>query len=476
MTRRRTSALVAAALLLTGLATLLAVWRPWDPVPDELRAAERQIERVPGVVDATADYAVAGSAHLGVVVARSTMTVRLDDALDADEAGRAAGKAAGVVEDVAVPGTELATSLEVEVGKPRSFGGLPVPPVSVSVPVRDEIQGGTAASLSEDAAPGAARRATDAVASAVTLRDGGAVRVGTATADAADADGLPGLASLAARESLPVSLGTADGTVTYDSYGAVPDVAAVGLAARTSGRGGVAHTAFAASTAPRLTVALAVPTSSPEARELVRWLEDPARASGLAGPVAYSLAEPGYATMLDGWVGDAAPPKPAEHATPVPGDVVPWPADDRAPGCTADDLRLTLGPPDAAAGSRYLAVHAENVSGRPCALDGVPDLVFRDADGAPQEVTVEPSDPGVVPARVVVPPGERALATVQWRAMSTANDPDVTTAVDVVPVPDAHPARLTSRDPDGGGPAELDVLDGATVRVSPWVQGAEGWS
>ena len=32
-----------------ALAVLVAAWRPWDPVPDELHAAARQAADVPGV-------------------------------------------------------------------------------------------------------------------------------------------------------------------------------------------------------------------------------------------------------------------------------------------------------------------------------------------------------------------------------------------------------------------------------------------
>jgi hypothetical protein len=69
---------------------------------------------------------------------------------------------------------------------------------------------------------------------------------------------------------------------------------------------------------------------------------------------------------------------------------------------------------------------------------------------------------------------------MQWGAMSTANDPDVTVALDVVPVAGAAPVRLWPEIPaDAGlaaGATTLDVLDGAEVRVSPWVQAAEGWA
>jgi hypothetical protein len=222
---------------------------------------------------------------------------------------------------------------------------------------------------------------------------------------------------------------------------------------------------------------VAGPAHTPQAGDGGGWREDPARAAGLDGPVAYTVTEPGYATLLDGWVGGAAPPEPEPRTVPLPDGVTPWPEAPAAPACSGDDLELTLGTPDAAAGGRYLGVLARNVSGGPCALEGVPGLAFRNAEGEPQRnVTVAPQ-PGIVPGRVVVPAGGQAMATLQWRAMSTALDPDVTTRVEVTPVPGADPVRLVPREPgDSGGATTLDVLDGAEVRVGPWAQAVEGWS
>ncbi|WP_166853098.1 DUF4232 domain-containing protein [Isoptericola sp. BMS4] len=470
MTRRRTSWLVAALLVAAGAAAVLT-WRPWDPVPDELRAVEREVADLPGVVEVSTDYAVVARDPLDGDAARSTVTVRLDEALAPGAAGRAAERAATLVDGARVPGTDLTASVVVEAGEPTAFGGAAVPPVSV----RGPSSGGADDTPTDPAADLSTR-----VVGAFTLWRGGTARVGTADAVSSDAGGLVGLARLAADEELAVSVGTADGTVSYDGYGGVPDVAAVRLAVDAVGRDAVTTAVLADSAEPRLSVGLDVAADAPPARALVRWLEDPARAAGLGRPVAYTVSEPGYATLLDGWVGGVAPPEPAEHTVPVPDDVAAWPADADAPACAGGDLDLALSTPDAATGSRYLAVLATNVSGRPCALDGVPGLVFRNADGEPQrDVTLTPSAPGVVPGRVVVPDGERARATLEWRAMSTANDPDVTTSVEVTPVPGADAVRLVPADPAGpgaDGPTTLDVLDGAEVRAGPWVQAAEGWS
>ncbi|MFC7879468.1 DUF4232 domain-containing protein [Isoptericola sp. NPDC057391] len=460
MTRRRTSALVTALIVAAALVTLVVARHHWDPVPDELRAAARQAAEVPGVASAeVAGYEVTLRDAKDGDVARAQVDVVLEDGLDPAAASAAAARADGLLAAAQVDGVRtLSHTTTVHAGEPRTVHGVEVYPLTAWV-----AEDGDASS----------------VADAFALRDAGATTVSGVSAEAPDGAGLVRLAEAAAQHGIAASLGTADGAVRYDTSGRVPDPAVARLAAEAAGRPGVVSavvhagfpegTAAAGDAARTLQVGLAGPTSSPEADRVARWLDDPARAVGGA-PLAYTLTEPGHAARRDGWVAASAPPAPEERTAPLPAGVEPWPADDDAPACTGDDLRLTLGAPDAATGSRYLAVHAENVSGRPCALGGVPRLTFRDADGAPQDdVTTGPAAPGVVAGRVVVPAGERALATVQWRAMSTANDADVTTAVEVAPTPDAAPVTLVPA-------AQLDVLDGAEVRVGAWVQAVEGWS
>ena len=457
---------MGALVVAAALAVLVVVWRPWDPVPDELRAAARQAADVPGVDSAeVAGYEVSTRDAKDGDVARVDVDVVLHDGLSPAAASTAAARADEVVAAARVDGVRtLARTTTVHAGEPRTVNGVGVYPLTAWV-----AEDGDASS----------------VADAFALRRAGATTVSGVGAEVADGEGLVRLAQAAAEQEIAASLRTADGTLQYDASGRVPDAAVARLAVEAAERPGVASVAVSAQLPEDvvvtggvvlgLQVRLAGPTTSPTADAVTRWLDDPARVVG-DGHLAYSLTEPGDAVRTDGWVAASPPPAPEEHTVPLPAGVDPWPTDDDAPACTGDDLRLTLGTPDAAAGGRYLGVHAENVSDRPCALDGVPDLVFRNADGEPQDdVTIEPSAPGVVAGRVVVPPGGRALATVQWRAMSTANDPDVTTAVDVVAVPGADPVPLAPELP-GSGAAELDVLDGAEVRVGPWVQAADGWS
>jgi hypothetical protein len=471
VTRRRTFTLVAALLAVVVAATvLLVLWRPWDPVPDALRDAARKAAQVPGVVAAdVTGYEVTRHDAKDGDSARVAVDVLLDEGLTAEAAREAAAQADARLAAAEVAGVrELARATTVRAGSPRATNGVEVYPLTASV-----AQGGDAT----------------AVADAFVLWRAGATTVSGASAEAPDGEAFVRLAQTAAERQIAASLHTADSALGYDTSGRVPDAGLARLAVETAARPGVASVSVGAQVPEDvvvdggvvlgLTVHLAGPTTSPETDALTRWLDDPRRTAGPAS-LTYTLWEPGYGASVDGWVAGTEPPEPEEHTVPLPAGVEPWPPAPDAPGCSGDDLRLTLGTPDAAAGSRYLAVRAENVSGRPCALEGVPDLVFRNAGGEPQDVTSEPSAPGVVAGRVVVPAGERALATVQWRAMSTANDPDVTTTVDVVAAPGADPVPLTPASPDAplgdGGPAELDVLDGADVRVSPWVQGAEGWS
>ena len=68
-----------------------------------------------------------------------------------------------------------------------------------------------------------------------------------------------------------------------------------------------------------------------------------------------------------------------------------------------------------------------------------------------------------VPARVVVPPGETAVAAIDWRMMSAGSELEYTTAMRVVSVPGASSTEVPADE-------HLDILDGAVLAVSPWVQ------
>jgi hypothetical protein len=121
-----------------------------------------------------------------------------------------------------------------------------------------------------------------------------------------------------------------------------------------------------------------------------------------------------------------------------------------------------------------MALVARNVSERPCAVKGTPRVQFLQADGARQTaVSRMPPSPGVVPSRVVVPAGERLIATLEWGA-SSGPSRDATAAVQVTAVPGADSVRLVPR--IDGEPTTLDVLDYAAVKIGPWAQAVDGWA
>jgi hypothetical protein len=159
------------------------------------------------------------------------------------------------------------------------------------------------------------------------------------------------------------------------------------------------------------------------------------------------------------------PPRP----TYVPS--TGWPADPAAPDCDPADLRLELTGADAALGSRYLFLGATNTGAAPCALQGHPELAFRTLAEEPLAVAVTSSATPPDAPRLVVPPGARAVAMLDWNAMPTANDPNLTYEV-ALAARDGAPATelpLTSLVVEGAGPQSyLDIVDGGEVAVTAW--------
>lgn len=444
---RRVGACLLAIVVLSTIA--VAVWRPWDrcSAPRQLCATARIVQKSAGVLDVQVSYQVTAADAKDGDLARADWSVRLDENLTPGQAGTIAGRATATIRRSTVPGADVEHSIDLTAGEPT---GNPVSVSPLSV-------------LAADDPEATVRQAFD-------LWRAGATRVTTGSAEVGTTEQLLALAQFAADHDYRTGLATTDGSARYETRGRVAPED-VRLLVDTAGSAGVE---VAVLTADRsLTVHTTTADDSRQTAAVRSWL-DGRRPPG-DEPMPYTLTSPGYATVREGWVGDVRPPKPKSRPVQLPDGVEPWPKDRSAPDCAGDDLRLRLGSPDAAAGSRYLAVRAENVSDRPCALDGVPAVKFLNADAVPQAgITILPAAPGVVPERVVVPAGERALATLQWPAMSTSNDPDVTTAVEIEAVPGATPVRLAPE--VDGTSTDLDVLDGAEVRIGPWAQAADGWS
>ncbi|SDU71007.1 DUF4232 domain-containing protein [Jiangella alkaliphila] len=167
-------------------------------------------------------------------------------------------------------------------------------------------------------------------------------------------------------------------------------------------------------------------------------------------------------------VADVAPRPPYLPS----GDGGGWPADPAAPACDPADLRLELTGSDAALGSRYLLLGATNTGAAPCAVQGHPSAGFRTLTEQLLAVAVVPSVAASAQApRVVVPAGGRAVAMLDWNAMPTAGNPDLTYEVLVAAAPGGPVTELplTSLVVEGGGThAYVDIVDGGEVAVTEW--------
>lgn len=314
----------------------------------------------------------------------------------------------------------------------------------------------------------------DALADVVALREAGATAVslnvsepqagGSGKADVrAPKDVLVQVATVARSRQRPVDL--LGGKAWYRSN-ELPDPAAVRLAVDASERPSVTSAQLSAPFEP-LVVLVEAAEGDGVLDEVSRWLTAYGGYPGRSGqPLAYAV-QGTRGGEVEGWVGGTTPPR---TTMPPFGDAEPWPADSAAPPCRMPDLEVTFGGHDAAAGSRQAWVRARNASGQACVIEGVPAVEFLNAAGAAQTgVTTKPYEPSMVPERVVVPAGESVTAVIDWQAMSTANDPDVTTDLRVTALPGGRPVTFPVSWPRA--PSDLDILDGAEVRISPWAAG-----
>ncbi|MHA7133670.1 DUF4232 domain-containing protein [Oerskovia turbata] len=308
-----------------------------------------------------------------------------------------------------------------------------------------------------------------AVRDAVTLLDAGATSV-RLTADHASVDGRDGSTLPAVAETARTlgrklnSLGVAGFGALFTSSAepVLPSAAAVTLLVAADARPEATQVVYEirstqGTPVPLLTVLVDGP-STPTAD----WLRAYPQGEVLDTAVAFTVhgdetSESGFVAGRDTVVTDPAGDQ-ADAAAAAADGVAP---------CTGADLRAGITGFDAATGARFLTVTAENVSGRPCALDGRPGLSFVRASGTVPNVLVQPDSSSQNPTRIVVAAGATATSHLTWRAMSTANDPDVTTAVVVTTVPGATPAQLSTASVDGIS-SGADILEGATVTVAPW--------
>ncbi|RXR27054.1 DUF4232 domain-containing protein [Oerskovia turbata] len=316
------------------------------------------------------------------------------------------------------------------------------------------------------------------VAAGVGFLDAGATSVlADATTTAVTVRSPAGLTTIAeAAQDLGhgiVSLSTDDSRARYfgGHHLTPPPLPAVALLAEASARDEVTEVSYDAGPSiedapagdgdpPVLTVRVAGDPASTAA-----WLRASGQAELLGRPIQFVVD--GDETSRTGWVSDLAPAGPDPAFAEQDAADAAAAAADGIPACTGPDLTPELVGFDAAAGSRFAILRATNHSGAPCAVDGRPALSFLRASGTEPEVTLEPYLDGGSTARVVVLPGRTVESLVRWGAMSTADDPDLTTSLLVKTVIGADAVRLpvTSH---RGGEGGVDILDGATVEVGAW--------
>ncbi|MDR7383675.1 DUF4232 domain-containing protein [Promicromonospora iranensis] len=462
----------AAALALAGCTP--SAERP----PDEIRSAADAVRELDGVLDVDVTRTTVGEPapqNFGqreeTTPSRVDARVELAESLDPAAAGNAVTDAQRLLAAASSrvdPLENITVSAEFFAGSEPSENSTTGQPW---LSIRTEL----------DAEP---ERVAEATEYGYELRATGAERVSLgvtseaegphtawASVVASSADDLVTLARKAVELDRGADL-EAPG-IRYGSASRPPDLAAVRLVVAAAGRPDVRNAAYVAG--QPLTIQSEAAPGAQSLADLRSWLE--ARRFATADrPLAYTVLDAEY-TESTGWVSGAVPAAHAPHTVPLPAGTKAWPDDVTAPACASGHLRIAWPGSDAATGHRYGLLTARNVARHACALEAVPEVVpLNDAGRGQDDVSIEPYAPGVVPGRVVVPPGEAASAAVEWGAMSTVNDPDLTTTLRVVPQPGTAAVEVPVSERPGSSPGGLDVLDGAVLRISPWVQALEGYS
>ena len=162
-----------------------------------------------------------------------------------------------------------------------------------------------------------------------------------------------------------------------------------------------------------------------------------------------------------------ARPAPAPSPTPSPvvyGSPTVGPSLQAADPawCRSEQVRITLGEPDAATGHRGMPLRLLNTGATPCVLNAYPDIAFNDTAGWAMDIlavhggSFMTTDRGAGP--VTVAPGATAEAFLGWNAMAGAGDTRVGTIL-VAPFSGVPRTSL---------PADLDMVSGGYVAVTAW--------
>jgi Domain of unknown function (DUF4232) len=129
-----------------------------------------------------------------------------------------------------------------------------------------------------------------------------------------------------------------------------------------------------------------------------------------------SSSNPGASGSGAGSPGASSPPaassQPTTAAPAIGGGLSPRAAPS-APPCATSGLKVTLGPPNGAAGSSYLAIDFTNTTGASCSLYGYPGVSLAGSSPPAQIGAAAARTATVAPSLVTLAAGGVAHATLQ---------------------------------------------------------------
>lgn len=143
----------------------------------------------------------------------------------------------------------------------------------------------------------------------------------------------------------------------------------------------------------------------------------------LAGAIVVLLAACGSSSSSTGASGSgsgspatsspaAASAQPGSTAPSTGGGLSPR-ATPSGPACATSGLKVTLGPPNGAAGSVYLAIDFTNTTNLICSLYGYPGVSLAGGNPSAQLGAAAARNPAIAPSQVTIVPGGVAHATLQ---------------------------------------------------------------
>lgn len=142
----------------------------------------------------------------------------------------------------------------------------------------------------------------------------------------------------------------------------------------------------------------------------------------LSGAVVVLLAACGSSSSGAGASGSGSPAPAASSSSPAAASVRPSTATSgglspraapSVPPCATSGLKVTLGPPNGAAGSVYRAIDFTNTTGATCSLYGYPGVSLAGGSPPAQIGAAAARTAAAAPALVTLPAGGVAHATVQ---------------------------------------------------------------